>query len=75
MASAGRYGRYVILQHAEGFQTLYAHLSAAVVSRGTRVTQNQRIATMGNTGYSTGPHLHFTIFKNNVPVDPLKYLH
>jgi murein DD-endopeptidase MepM/ murein hydrolase activator NlpD len=69
------YGKYVIIQHAEGFQTLYAHLHSTSVSRGARVSQSQRIASMGNTGYSTGPHLHFTIFRNNVPVDPLRYLH
>ena len=69
------YGRYIIIQHAEGFQSLYAHLSRILVSEGTRVTQSQKIGIMGNTGYSTGPHLHFTIFKNHVPVDPLRYLH
>jgi murein DD-endopeptidase MepM/ murein hydrolase activator NlpD len=69
------YGKYVILQHAEGFQSLYAHLSRIQVERGMQVGQGQRIGSMGNTGYSTGSHLHFTIFRSQVPVDPLGYLH
>jgi len=68
-------GRYVILAHPDGFQTLYGHLSRIAVSTGTRVLQGTKIGDMGNTGYSTGPHLHFTIFKNSAPVDPLEYLH
>ncbi len=69
------YGRYVIIRHDDGFQTLYAHLSRILVKRGKYVKQNQIIGRMGNTGYSTGSHLHFSIFKNGKPVDPLKYLH
>ncbi len=69
------YGRYVILRHPDGFQTLYAHLSRILISKGRRVSQNQIIGKMGTTGYSTGSHLHFSIFKNGEPVDPLKYLH
>jgi murein DD-endopeptidase MepM/ murein hydrolase activator NlpD len=68
-------GKYVILSHPDGFQSLYGHLSKVMVSRGKRISQGQKIAEMGNTGYSTGPHLHFAIFKNSTPVDPLKYLH
>ena len=67
-------GKYIILTHADGFQTLYGHLSKIIVSKGQRVRQGHKIGEMGNTGYSTGPHLHFVIFKNSVPVDPLKYL-
>ena len=69
------YGRYIIIRHADGFQTLYAHLSRVLVARGRRISQNQVIGKMGTTGYSTGSHLHFSIFKNGKPVDPLKYLH
>ncbi len=69
------YGRYIIIRHPDGFQTLYAHLSRILVRRGQRVNQNQLIGKMGNTGYSTGSHLHFSIFKNGEPVDPLRYLH
>ena len=70
----GNYGRYVILRHPDGFQTLYAHLARAHVSQGDRVRQGQQLGEMGNTGYSTGNHLHFSIFLNGTHVDPQEYL-
>ncbi len=69
------FGKYIILSHPEGFQTLYGHLSQFRVSRGERISQGQTIGIMGNTGYSTGPHLHFSIFRRGEPVDPYKFLH
>jgi murein DD-endopeptidase MepM/ murein hydrolase activator NlpD len=69
------YGRYVILSHAEGFQTLYGHLDGFQVRKGARVKQGELIGTMGNSGYSTGSHLHFAIFLRGEPVDPSRYLH
>jgi murein DD-endopeptidase MepM/ murein hydrolase activator NlpD len=69
------YGRYVILSHAEGFQTLYGHLDGFQVRRGARVKQGELIGSMGNSGYSTGSHLHFAIFLRGEPVDPSRYLH
>jgi murein DD-endopeptidase MepM/ murein hydrolase activator NlpD len=69
------YGRYVILSHAEGFQTLYGHLDGFQVRKGARVKQGELIGTMGNSGYSTGSHLHFSIFLRGEPVDPTRYLH
>jgi murein DD-endopeptidase MepM/ murein hydrolase activator NlpD len=69
------YGRYVILSHAEGFQTLYGHLDGFRVRKGARVKQGELIGTMGNSGYSTGSHLHFSIFLRGEPVDPSRYLH
>ncbi len=69
------YGRYLILSHAEGFQTLYGHLDAFQVRKGARVKQGELIGTMGNSGYSTGSHLHFAIFLRGEPVDPSRYLH
>jgi len=69
------YGRYVILSHAEGFQTLYGHLDSFQVRRAARVKQGELIGTMGNSGYSTGSHLHFAIFLRGEPVDPSRYLH
>jgi len=69
------YGRYVILSHAEGFQTLYGHLDGFRVRKGARVKQGELIGTMGNSGYSTGSHLHFAIFLRGEPVDPSRYLH
>ena len=68
------YGNYVIIQHSGVYQTLYGHLTRYVVTRGQRVSQGQKIGELGTTGYSTGPHLHFSIFKNGEAVDPLRFL-
>jgi murein DD-endopeptidase MepM/ murein hydrolase activator NlpD len=69
------YGRFIILKHlGTGYQTMYAHLDKVLVSRGENVRQGQEIGELGNTGYSTGAHLHFSVFKNNEPVDPLRFL-
>ncbi len=56
------YGKWVLVKHGNGLSTLYAHLSDFVVKAGDRVSTNQTIAFSGNTGYSTGPHLHFTVY-------------
>ena len=68
------YGLYVLIDHGNGFKTRYAHCSQLFVGKGDRVAQGQYIAKVGNTGYSTGPHLHFEVIKNGVLVDPLKYV-
>ncbi|MDR0554018.1 MAG: peptidoglycan DD-metalloendopeptidase family protein [Treponema sp.] len=68
------FGKYIILTHKDGFQTLYAHLNTISVKRGEAVSQGAQIGEVGNTGYSTGPHLHFAVFKNNRAVDPLELL-
>jgi murein DD-endopeptidase MepM/ murein hydrolase activator NlpD len=68
------YGKYIILSHSNGFQTMYAHLSATSVKQGERVEQGAKIGEVGSTGYSTGPHLHFALFKNGRPVNPLDFL-
>jgi murein DD-endopeptidase MepM/ murein hydrolase activator NlpD len=68
------YGKYIILTHSGGYQSMYAHLDAFSVSSGAGVVQGSRIGTVGNTGYSTGPHLHFALFKNGKAVNPLEYL-
>ena len=57
----GGYGRYIVIAHSNGTQTLYAHLSANFVSAGDTVEQGQLIGNIGNTGLSTGPHLHFEV--------------
>lgn len=67
------YGRYIFLQHS-GYQTMYAHLNRIAVSTGQKVAQGQKIGELGNTGYSTGPHLHFSIYRGSEPVDPLRFL-
>jgi murein DD-endopeptidase MepM/ murein hydrolase activator NlpD len=68
------YGRYIIVSHAGGYQSWYAHLRKPLVEQGGSVAQGQVIGEMGSTGYSTGSHLHFSIFKDGSPVDPLKFL-
>ncbi len=70
----GNYGRYLIIRHQDGFQTLYAHLHKIVVERGQRVRQGQRVGSMGTTGYSTASHLHFSIFQHGRHVNPVKHL-
>ena len=64
-------GRYIEVEHPGHFKTRYLHLSQVQVQRGQRVSRGERIALSGNTGRSTGPHLHFELHVNNRPVDPL----
>ena len=65
------YGRFVVLEHDEGYQTVYAHASTILVERGERVRPAEVIALSGSTGRSTAAHLHFEILLNGLPVDPL----
>lgn len=71
----GGYGRIVILDHGSGLETAYSHLDGYVVERGQRVEQGQLVGIVGNTGWSTGPHLLFEVRKNGRPVNPMDYLH
>ncbi|MDR2393729.1 MAG: M23 family metallopeptidase [Treponema sp.] len=68
------YGKYIIISHANGYQTMYAHMSATSVNQGALVSQGTKIGEVGSTGYSTGPHLHFAIYKNGRAVNPLDFL-
>ncbi|SDK16721.1 peptidoglycan DD-metalloendopeptidase family protein [Billgrantia gudaonensis] len=65
-------GRYVVIRHDNGYRTRYLHLSRQLVSRGERVTMGERIALSGNTGRSTGPHLHYEVHVNDSAVDAMK---
>ena len=68
------YGRIVVLDHGFGIKTRYAHNSSLLVSKGDLVQTGQLIATVGSTGQSTGPHLHFELLIDDKAVDPLDYL-
>jgi LysM repeat protein len=68
-----RYGRVVILEHGEGYNTLYAHNKENLVKPGTCIKAGQVIAEVGESGNATGSHLHFEIRKNGSPVNPLYY--
>lgn len=65
------YGNYVIVTHHSGYKTLYGHMSAILVTRGQYVDTNTRIGKVGSTGLSTGPHLHFTVYKFGKTVNPM----
>lgn len=68
----GGYGNMVTVDHGHGIETLYAHMSRINVREGQRVTPNSVLGRMGNTGFSTGPHLHFEVRFNGRNVNPLK---
>ena len=67
------WGNYIIINHGGGYTTLYAHLSRRNVSKGKKVKQGDVIGLSGNTGYSTGPHLHFEINQNGTSKNPLDW--
>ena len=70
----GVYGYYVTVNHGDGFSSLYGHLTNYIVSVGQSVSGGQTIGYMGSTGWSTGPHLHFTIYYNGNTVNPMDYI-
>jgi murein DD-endopeptidase MepM/ murein hydrolase activator NlpD len=66
------YGNVVFIKHRGDTETVYAHLSKLLVSRGDKVSQGQTIGLVGSTGWATGPHLHFEVRHNGVQQDPMK---
>lgn len=64
------YGKIIIIDHGKGYITKYAHLNSWLVKKGKKISKGQIIAKTGNTGLSTGPHLHYEIRVNNKPIDP-----
>lgn len=70
----GGYGETVLLQHANGYSTRYAHTHEVLVERGQKIEKGEPIATVGSTGRSTGPHLHFEVLKDGRRVNPKDFL-
>ena len=68
------WGNYVVINHGDGFSSLYAHMQGLIVKAGDYVKQGQTIGYVGSTGLSTGPHLHFTIYYNGADVNPMSYI-
>ena len=68
------YGNYIIVDHGNGYSTLYAHSSRLIASVGDHVNRGDVIALVGTTGNSTGNHLHFEVRVNGTPTNPLDYL-
>ena len=64
------YGKFIILKHKNGYNSMYSHLDKILVTEDQRVPEGFKIAESGNTGLSTGPHLHFEIRQYNKTVDP-----
>jgi murein DD-endopeptidase MepM/ murein hydrolase activator NlpD len=69
--SAGGYGNLVSIAHGGGVRTMYAHLSAVLVTRGQRVSTGTPVGRVGSTGFATGPHLHFEVRLRGAAIDPL----
>lgn len=71
---SGNAGKMIVINHGNGLQTIYMHTNAMYVSAGQSVSKGQNIAAVGNTGNSSGPHLHFQVMSGGAPVNPLNYL-
>lgn len=72
--SKGSYGSTVVIDHGGGLSTVYGHLSRISVSDGQTVSSGQRVGSIGSSGLSTGPHLHFEVRINGRAVDPMRFL-
>ena len=73
-ATEGGYGKVLVVDHGYGVKTRYGHLSETFVRLGERVVRGQKIAAVGNTGRSTGPHLHYEVRVNGIPENPRKFI-
>ncbi len=68
------YGHHILVTHEDGIKSLYAHLSKVFVKEGDQILKNTAIGQVGVTGHSTGSHLHFEVYQNEVPTNPLEVL-
>lgn len=68
------YGKYIIIDHGSGLETVYGHAARLLVTQGSRVKRLQIIALSGSSGQSTAPHLHFEVRRNGAPIDPYQYV-
>ena len=72
--TSATYGKLLEYETTDGYTVMYAHLSKILVREGERVKQGQKVAESGNTGLSTGPHLHYSLWKGEKLLDPMDYL-
>jgi len=75
LSSDHGYGKHIEIDHGFGYKTLYAHLSKFAIKKGQKVKRGDLIAYVGNTGSSTGPHLHYEVIKNGVSVNPVNFFY
>jgi murein DD-endopeptidase MepM/ murein hydrolase activator NlpD len=68
------YGNLVVIDHGNGYRTVYAHLSERLVEEGDTVSRGEAIGKVGKTGRTTGPHLHYEVHVNGLPVNPIRFL-
>jgi len=69
-----QYGNIVVVDHGAGYRSLYAHLSSSSVEEGAFVNRGEELGKVGSTGRSTGPHLHYEVRVNGLPVNPARFL-
>ena len=69
------YGNNVIINHGFGYETLYGHMNEFIVHAGQKVKRGDVIGYVGNTGFSTGPHVHYEVIKNGTKVNPINYFY
>ncbi len=70
----GGYGNVIVIDHGYGIKTRYGHLAKILVKAGERVNRGAQVAAIGNTGRSTGPHLHYEVRVNGIPQNPRKFI-
>jgi murein DD-endopeptidase MepM/ murein hydrolase activator NlpD len=73
-ATEGGYGNVLVIDHGYNIKTRYGHLSEILVKAGQKVKRGDRVAATGNTGRSTGPHLHYEVRVNGIPENPRKFI-